>query len=457
MTTPKIGDLEIPGLFAIKTLSELRGYSIDANKSAMALINKAKAENRNLTEAEMREYDNFNLQIEHLAPEIEKATRLEEKRKADAAAYIHGTSDKGEQKELSRFSLIKTIQELSRGGNLSGFEAEMHQEAQKEARDAGVQLEGFGIPRKIFQRKTEKRDITIADTSGGDTIGSEVSGYVDYLWDYLVFDKMGVDKYTNLKGNIKVPKVTTAAAATFKATQNVAATETSPVYDYLDLQPNVLAATIDVDKQLIMQSSIDIEMKLKEMLVKAIAIKFENQVLNDTSTNWVGLLAGVTSNVISLGTTATGAAPTWANICAVEGLVDNQNALYGTLGYLGSGKGASLLKQTERSTSSGRYLLDSQYDFMSKVVANIANGYPFWVSNALVNNVTRGTSTANTNILFGNWADLIFATWGPAFDIIVNPWTKSKEGIIELTIHNFCDFAIKNEKSFGKIQYVLTS
>lgn len=438
--------MQIKGLFAVKSLNELRDMKGEAHKAALAIIDKAKAENRNLTDEELKNYDEYNRQIDELNVEIEQAIKLEEKRKNEAAAYLHSMERRNERKELERFSLQKYLREAV-SGNISGFEREMQQEAVLEARDAGVALQGFGIPRKVA-RIPSKRDVSATATEGGDTIATDVTGYIDALWEYLVFDRMGVDKWTDLKGNVSIPKVTTKATAAMKATRNAAATETSPVYDGIAIEPHVLAATIDLDKQLILQSSIAIEQKLKEMLVKAVAYKYEYDAIN-TDTYWTSILTALTSNTVAMGTH--GGAPTWAAITKLEGQVDASNALFGKLAYLGSAKGGAALRAVSKDTGSGQFLLENTYDYINKSVMSIANGYPFYTSPAVLNNVTKGTATSCTTLVFGNWSDCVVATWGPAYDLIVNPYTKSKEGMVELTIHVFCDFLVKQEASFAKI------
>ena len=437
--------MEFKGLFAIKSVNELRQMSGDAHNSAMAIINKAKSENRNLSEDELKNYNEFNSQIDQLTIEIEQAQKLEAKRQEEARAYMHTVSNTKEKKELSQFSLTKYIREITLNQRPSGFELEMSQEATREAMEAGVGLKGFGVPRKVFTR-----DISIDSTQGGKTIATDTMGYIDALWEYLVFDKLGIDKWTNLKGNINIPKVTTKASAVFKTSQNEAATETSPVYDYVQLSPNVLAAFIDVDKQLLVQSSVEIENKLREMLMKAVAYKLEYEAINAVSSPWVGLLTAVTSNHSTVG--ASGGNPTWAIITAMEGLVNQQNALFGKLAWLASGKGMGKLKATAKDSGSGMFLAESQYNFSNGQAVHLMNGYPLHVSPAVLNNVTKATTaTTLTHLVFGNWSDAILATWGPAYDLIVNPYTKAKEGMVELIIHTFCDFAVKEEKSFCKL------
>ena len=52
-------------------------------------------------------------------------------------------------------------------------------------------------------------------------------------------------------------------------------------------------------------------------------------------------------------------------------------------------------------------------------------------------------------ILFGAWSQAILADWG-AIDITVNPYTKARLAVIEVTAHWLVDFAVRHPESFCK-------
>jgi hypothetical protein len=66
------------------------------------------------------------------------------------------------------------------------------------------------------------------------------------------------------------------------------------------------------------------------------------------------------------------------------------------------------------------------------------NGYATQVSNILT----------NSDVFFGNWADLLVGMWG-GLDVTVDPYTHSDKGRIRITQFQDVDFAIRRPESFS--------
>jgi hypothetical protein len=50
-------------------------------------------------------------------------------------------------------------------------------------------------------------------------------------------------------------------------------------------------------------------------------------------------------------------------------------------------------------------------------------------------------------MIFGNWSELVIAQWG-GIDLLVDPFSRSKEALIVLTIHSWYDMGVRHNKSF---------
>ena len=97
--------------------------------------------------------------VKSLMKELELA-ELNERAAKQVASKAFETP---EQKELKRFSLAKFIREAAAGRGLTGFEAEMNEEAEKEMRAAGQTLAGVGIPTILLGLRTfDNNNITTA-------------------------------------------------------------------------------------------------------------------------------------------------------------------------------------------------------------------------------------------------------------------------------------------------------
>ena len=82
------------------------------------------------------------------------------------------------------------------------------------------------------------------------------------------------------------------------------------------------------------------------------------------------------------------------------------------------------------------------------------NGYRCAVSNQVPSNLTKGTATKCSPLLFGNWADLLIAHWG-VLDVIVDPYTQSKKGALVITVLQDVDIAVRHAESFAAIKDVV--
>jgi hypothetical protein len=75
-------------------------------------------------------------------------------------------------------------------------------------------------------------------------------------------------------------------------------------------------------------------------------------------------------------------------------------------------------------------------------------GYPGAVTPNVPNNLTKGTSTTVCHaVVFGDWAQLYLHV-SPAIEIVVDPFTFKKQGLVELSSYFLADVAIPRAASF---------
>ena len=84
------------------------------------------------------------------------------------------------------------------------------------------------------------------------------------------------------------------------------------------------------------------------------------------------------------------------------------------------------------------------------------NGYRAEVSNVVPKTLTKGASTTCHAILFGVWSQLYLGYWG-AYELVVDPYSKKKQGLIEVTSHQIVGVAVRHPESFSAIQDALTT
>jgi hypothetical protein len=130
----------------------------------------------------------------------------------------------------------------------------------------------------------------------------------------------------------------------------------------------------------------------------------------------------------------------------MEEAVENVNGdTLASLGFVTTPPIKTVLKQTARSTGITLPVwMDS--DTMA--------GYPAECTNQLPKNLTHGTGTNLSPLIFGAWDSIALGLWGAGFEIVVDPYTLKKQaGQIEVTSFLFCDVAVRQAAAFVVVKY----
>lgn len=86
----------------------------------------------------------------------------------------------------------------------------------------------------------------------------------------------------------------------------------------------------------------------------------------------------------------------------------------------------------------------------------MVNGYNAAVTNAVPSDLTKGSGTALSAIIFGNFADLLIGMWG-GLDLTVDPYSNSTSGTLRIVALQDVDVAVRHAASFAAATDVVTS
>jgi HK97 family phage major capsid protein len=433
----------------MKKVKELKEERASLIESLQKIDKIADDEKRALTADEQKSWDDVNAKVKSFDEEIVRAEQREQYEKESASREINKRQESKEKREVKNYSFLKAIRMAMDGkldGKEDGFYIEMHQEAEKEARAAGIKngISGFGIPGFVVN---EKRILTATGTTavsldqGGVSIPTELRGFIEYLKDALVVQQLGAQMLTGLQGNISIPRGKTIATAAWEG-ENDDTDETSPTFESVTASPHRLAAYAQLSKQLIMQSSLPMEAYIQGLLAYAVANKLESAAITGTGLNDIpkGILN--TTGIGTVAIAAVGGPPLYTHLLALEKEVDIDNALMGKLGYLMNAKVKAKLKNTKLDAGSGLFLLGQD----SKTL----NTYPYAVTNLVPSNLTKSTGADLSAMIFGNFEDLIMCQWG-GLDITVDSTSlaMAKAGKVGIVINSFWDIIIRHAASFA--------
>ncbi len=334
-------------------MREERADKIAASAAVFAAAEKDG--NRNLSDEEKERVRTLQAEITSLNGDIELA-ETQENNDRTLAGRSTNTHNTQEARDIERFSLSKMCRDIVDNKPQTGFEAEMSQEAAKEARDLGLTLEGDAhIPSFIaFGRKTQKRDNTVTQPTQPED-GSAVvyddpaQPMLGLLRPSLAIQQLGARLLTGLRGDLPLPGMAQGAVATWKG--EIEPLDKSNIkFNKGIMKPHRLGTYIDVSKQFLVQTSPDVDQMLRDDLNNAM-----NQALDIAAIYGTGLeedneplgLLNVPGVYIIAGGT-NGRVPTYKDIIALEASPEIINASTSNRsGYLLNSKIKGTLKTTQ--------------------------------------------------------------------------------------------------------------
>lgn len=421
-------------------LSELEVVREGKKAEMASLLDARDQAARDFTNDEAARFDALEAEIMELNAKIDREKRAEEMRKQVVRDKV--AKETPEAKVSKKFSLGRAISALAEGKRLDGAEAEMDQEGKVDMRRTGGQIGGNSItlPSWMLKFENQKRDLT----AGGSATGAEYVADVDMGHVYglevsPIVLSLGAQLFTGLTGDIYMPK--TGAATAAWETETSAANETTPATSRIQLSPNRLSAFIDVSLQLLRQYNAT-ETIIRTQLQKAVNRALDAAAINGTGTNEpLGVLSLTNANRVTIGTD--GGAITRAKLVEMWKKIADDNAELGTLAFLTTPGVKAKLMELNVDTGSGRFVWENEAIL----------GYNAFVSNNVPANLTKGTGTNLHAVLLGVWDQLIVAQWG-GVDIMVNPYTKVKDGLVEVVTNSFWDTNAFHDEAFCYINEV---
>jgi len=332
------------------------------------------------------------------------------------------------QKEVKKFSLMRAIHALAnptdrRAQEAAAFEFECSRAA---AEQYGRSAQGILLPAEVL--RNWKRDLNSSDEASLFTDDYRGGDFIDVLRNSSSVMQAGARMLNGLSGDVKIPKKLTSAAAGWISTEGGAASESEMTVGSISMTPKTLGAFTDVTRQLMIQSSMDVEALIRDDLAQAIALAIDLAGLEGDGTG--GAPTGIlnTSGVNTV-TNFAAANPTFSEVVSLETAVAEDNALSGNLAYIMPAGMYGALKTTEKASGTAQFVAEP---------GGTVNGYRGIVSNQ----ATAG------NLYFGNFSDMLVGFFG-GLDIVVDPYTASTTGTVRVVALQSCDVAVRNAVSFA--------
>ena len=377
--------------------------------------------------------------------ELKLDARRNEQRKRDKAGHRAP-----EEKIASQFSWIKFINACNpknSAAKLEGVELELAQQGAADFKSSGqtgegTQLPGFlmNIPKYYNENGRMVKDLSVGTaTSGGHSVATDLLDLIPFLDVDPIISRLGADVLPGLSGNIDFPREDSLGVATWEGELDPTAAADGTL-DKLSMVPKRLGAHVVMSNQLLRQTSIAIESRTRFRLGKAKSDALDIAAMNGAGTGNIpeGVLNATGIGDVDHGTN--GGAESWAKIVSYAKTLAGANALKGNLAWTMTPEAKYELMNLEKATGTAKFILEEPGDTLL--------GYPIIASNNMPSNLTKGTGTGLHSAIFANWQELILAQWGDALDVLVDPYSFSRNAQTQIVINTWWNVALKHVASF---------
>jgi HK97 family phage major capsid protein len=427
----------------IKALKEERGRLLGELSTLQNTIEK---EARSMADSETNRLAEIEARLGAIKSEVETLEKLQNLA-AQAAGHVASRSEEKEKSKMAQEYSFKRAMEMAITGRREGVEGEFSSVGGDEFQRSGVSVSAHSIkiPSEVF-----KRDMTAtggtSGSEGGVNVQTSVGSIIDVLLPRTVLNGLGVQRLSGLVGNLDLPTASTVPSAGWN-TENGTATEKSPAFSKITFSPKRLAAYIQVSNQLMLQSSNSIDGYVRNWLLNAMAQSLETAAIKGGGTNEpTGIIANSNVNVVYAGgassnsTNANGIAPVWADVVNLMKAVENSNAM--GYAYLTNPKVKAALQTIPRQASG------VEGNFIWSAGGAELNGYPVATTTLVPSNLSKGTSSTLSALIYGAFDRMAVANWG-GMELTVDPYSGATAGLTNVVLNAYMDVNLLQPTAFA--------
>jgi HK97 family phage major capsid protein len=420
------------------------------------LMALATQEKRELNAEEGSKFDTLQEERAVVEKNIDRCLAMngEQRLNSNPNAHIDPMADDGANpldipgKDLTKYSFMRALRSLAANKPVDGLEGEISKEI---AKRSGKEPTGFylygsagsAIEARHNHRTQERRDLTLTTGVGGINQTVLFQSFIELLRHKTLIDKVGATYMAGLVGKFYIPRQN-AAGSVYWLAEEGSPTTSNQTIDQVQLNANTLGAYTDISREFLKQTSLDAEAFVRNDLAKIMAIEIDRVSFNGSGSGNqpTGILQnGSITTVVSAADTGNGGAISWADAVALETAIAALDADMGAMSYVTNTKQRGKLKTTLRSSVAGAtYIWDE----------NEINGYPAFAGNNIPSTLTKGSGSALSALIFGNFNDLLVGLWG-GLDVLVDPYTNSKAGTIRIVALQDIDIELRHPQSFAAI------
>jgi len=344
-----------------------------------------------------------------------------------------------ESRQYSYTRAIAASLARAEGQNVSGFEVELSQDIERNMPSNARGHGGIFVPLSL-QRVAIATSLYNTSTKGAEVVFTEPGELIELLRNQSAAVALGARVISGLNGPVSFPKQTAANTAYWMAENDgTDVTLGNATLGSVPLSPKTLQASTAYSRQLVAQSSIDIEAFIRADLAAQHALAWDRAVFHGLgNTNQpAGVYAASDVNSVAMG-----GVPTFGKLIDMVTEVNKDNALGGSLAFATTPGMAGKLAQTVVAATT-----DTRMIWGGSLTEGNLCGYRAVSTNQVLATLGGGSEHG---LVFGNWADCLIGMWMGGMELVVDPYALKKQGMIEITSFQLCDIAFRHGQSFAK-------
>jgi HK97 family phage major capsid protein/HK97 family phage prohead protease len=358
------------------------------------------------------------------------------------------------EREKKSFSIVRGLDAKLRREKC--FELEVSSEIEKKLGRALSTERSIYVPTSL-PTETRAPLTNLSAGAGGATVQTDVQPLINVLRNKVVSIRAGATVLAGLRDQLLFPKQLTPGAAVWVAENpgsDVA--ETDMTFGSFTLSPKTVMGLQSYSRQLLAQSSFDVEQLVRNDLMAVIALAIDLAVINGSgaSNQPTGILTQAGLDVVAIGTN--GGQPAYTNLVQQETNVAAANADMGSLAYVTTPGIRGRLKQTAvLSNTIGLPIWSNDKRLDSGLASGEVNGYPAYATNQVPANLTKGTSSGICHaVIYGDWNGVLIGEWG-AMEVMADPYTKLAQAMVRVVGWALLDTNVRYVASYSVIKDAL--
>lgn len=387
-----------------------------------AMLARAEGEKRSLSADEQSSFEQLKSKITDLEGQEARAQFL-----IDTERRMGGTPAGGGDRSFaglqSRVSILEVLRAGMEGRALTGAAAEFHAETE---RRTGRKAQGVFVPMTAIEQRVS------TTSSAADVVPTDhrPDQYIGPMRNALLARRLGVRVLSGLSGNVSIPKHQTSLTSGWVA-EGSALTPSDMAFDPVTLAPKHAGGMTELSRQLIQQSSPDVEQLVRDDLAAILAQAIDSALIIGGGSNEPdGVVATASVQTANLSTLS------WANILAMLQKLDLVNAT-----------AANIVASTKvRAKVAGTLKVsgDAGAGFLYE------NGRMADLPMYFTNQVAEKSGTPNTGrVIAGDWSQVLLGIWSE-LDILVNPYSETAytKGNVLVRAMSTVDVAVRHPTAF---------